>query len=80
MPTQAPSTALRAQLREKILKRIDELHLKDFEAADGLGLSRRQMVRLRAEEDVFSLDRLVDAAENFGIVVRMRATRPYGDG
>ena len=79
MATDTPSAALRAQLRAKILKRIAELHLKDYEAAGQLGLSRRQMVRLRAGEDVFSLDRLVDAAGSFGIVVRMRATRPYGE-
>ena len=33
MPSSPPSAALRAQLRKKILKRIDELNLKDVEAA-----------------------------------------------
>ena len=80
MARQAPSAALRAQLRKKILKRIDELNLKDFEAAEELGLSPGQMSRLRAQEDVFSLDRLIDAAENIGITVRMSATRPYRQG
>lgn len=42
MATDTPSAALRAQLRAKILKRIAELHLKDYEAAGQLGLSRRQ--------------------------------------
>ena len=33
--------------------------------------------RLRQGEDVFTLDRLIDAAANIGITVRMTATRPY---
>ena len=51
-----------------------------FEAADELGLSPGQMSRLRQVEDVFTLDRLIDAAANTGITVRMNATRPYGQG
>jgi hypothetical protein len=35
------------------------------------------MSRLRQEEDIFTLDRLIDAAANIGITVRMSATRPY---
>jgi len=38
------------------------------------------MSRLRQGEDVFTLDRLIDAAANIGITVRMRATRPYRNG
>jgi predicted XRE-type DNA-binding protein len=73
----APSAPLRAQLRNRIIKRIAELNLKDVEAAEELGLSPGQMSRLRAREDVFTLDRLIDAAANIGITVRMSATRPY---
>ena len=73
-----PSAPLRAQLRERIINRIDELKLKDFEAAEQFGLSPGQMSRLRAGEDVFTLDRLIDAAANIGIAVRVSATRPYG--
>ena len=73
-----PSAPLRAQLRERIINRIAELKLKDFEAAEQLGLSPGQMSRLRQGEDVFTLDRLIDAAANIGITVRMTATRPYG--
>lgn len=80
MPTLAPSAALRAQLRERILSRIVELKLKDFEAAAELGLSAGQMSRLRQGEDIFTLDRLIDAAAQIGITVRMTATRPYGQG
>ena len=78
MPKQLPSAALRAQLRERILSRIAELNLRDFEAAEQLGLSAGQMSRLRQGEDIFTLDRLIDAAANIGITVRMSATRPYG--
>ncbi len=42
-----PSAPLRAQLRERILSRIDEPKLKDFEAAAELGFSPGQMSRLR---------------------------------
>jgi hypothetical protein len=38
------------------------------------------MSRLRQGEDVFTLDRLIDAAANIGIAVRMSATRPYRNG
>ena len=80
MPKHPPSAALRAQLRERIIDRIAELNIKDFEAAGELGLSPGQMSRLRAEEDIFTLDRLIDAAANIGITVRMNATRPYRHG
>ena len=80
MPKQPPSAPLRAQLRERIINRIDELKLMDFEAAEELGLSPGQMSRLRQGEDVFTFDRLIDAAANIGISVRMSATRPYGRG
>ena len=78
MPKHPPSAPLRAQLRERIINRIAELKLKDFEAAEQRGLSPGQMSRLRQGEDVFTLDRLIDAAANIGITVRMTATRPYG--
>ena len=80
MPKHPPSAPLRAQLRDRIINRIVELKLKDVEAAEQLGLSPGQMSRLRQGEDVFTLDRLIDAAANIGISVRMSATRPYGRG
>ena len=80
MPKHPPSAPLRAQLRERIIDRIAELKLRDVEAAERLGLSPGQMSRLRQGEDVFTLDRLIDAAANIGITVRMSATRPYGHG
>lgn len=78
MPTTTPSAPLRAQLRERILARIAELKLRDVEAAAQLGLSAGQMSRLRQGEDIFTLDRLIDAAAHIGISVRISATRPYG--
>jgi len=80
MAKRPPSAPLRAQLRERIINRFVELKLKDFEAAEQLGLSPGQMSRLKAEEDIFTLDRLIDAAANIGITVRMSATRPYRQG
>jgi hypothetical protein len=38
------------------------------------------MSRLKAQEDIFTLDRLIDAAANIGTTVRMTATRPFGRG
>ena len=80
MATRPPSAALPAQLRERIINRIAELKLKDVEAAEELGLSPGQMSRLRQGEDVFTLDRLIDAAANIDITVRVTATRPYRNG
>ena len=36
MPKHPPSASLCAQLRERIIDRIDELKLKDFEAAEAI--------------------------------------------
>lgn len=49
MAMQAPSAALRAKLRNKIINRIAEVTLKDFEAAEELGLSPGQMSPLKAQ-------------------------------
>jgi predicted XRE-type DNA-binding protein len=73
----SPSVALRSALRDKIIERLDQLVLKRDEAAALLGLAPAQVSRLRAGQDVFTLDRLVDAASALGISVRLHATRPY---
>ncbi len=78
MPTKPPSTRLRALLRARIKQRIDELNFGRADAAEELGLTASQLTRLHAGEDIFSLDRLVDAAAAIGLTVRMTATRPYG--
>lgn len=73
----AASSRLRAQLRERILHRIDELDLTRTHAADVMRLSIAQTSRLCNDHDAFSLDRLVDAAEGIGLNVDLRAVRPY---
>ena len=77
MATRSQSGALRKQLRQKILDRIEHLQLNQAQAAYQLGLSTAQMGRLARGEDVFSFDRLVDAAAQIGLTVRVTATRPY---
>lgn len=80
MSKQFPGAPLRAHLRDRIIDRIAELSLRDVEAAAEPGLSPGQMNRLMAQEDMFTLDRRIDAAANIGIVVRMTATRLYRHG
>jgi len=78
MAAKPPSAEMRTLLRKRINTRINELNLNRSDAAGELGLTPSQMTRLHADEDIFSLDRLVDAATAIGLTVRMRATRPYG--
>ena len=78
MAAKPPSSRLRALLRARITRRIDERHLNRADAAEELGFTASQLTRLRADEDIFSLDRLVEAASAIGLAVRMTATRPYG--
>lgn len=78
MAAKPPSAQMRALLRKRINRRIDELNLERAEAARALGFTGSQYSRLYADEDIFSLDRLVDAAAEIGLTVRMTATRPYG--
>jgi hypothetical protein len=61
-----------------VIDRIAELKLKDFEAAEQPGPSPGQMSRLRQGKNVFIPNRLIDAAANIGISVRMTAARPQG--
>jgi predicted XRE-type DNA-binding protein len=77
MAAKPPSAQMRALLRKRINRRIDELNLDRAEAAGELGFTSSQFSRLHADEDLFSLDRLVDAAAAIGLTVRMTATRPY---
>jgi predicted XRE-type DNA-binding protein len=77
MATQRPSAAFRKLLREKILARTEQLQLEKAEAAERLGISVTQMSRLADGQDIFTIDRLIDAAVRIGLAVRMTATRPY---
>ncbi len=72
-----PSVALRKLLREKISERVQHLQLKQADAAKLLNLEVAQMSKLAGDEDIFSLDRLIDAAGRIGLTVRMSVTRPY---
>jgi predicted XRE-type DNA-binding protein len=77
MARRTPSTVLRAQLRKKIRDRIAQLDLQQSGAAAKLGFTAAQTSRLMDDQDIFTLDRLVDAAARIGVAVRMNATRPY---
>lgn len=77
MTAKPPSTSLRARLRVKIRDRIKDLEVTDAQAAAKLGFSPSQMSKLRADQDIFSLDRLIDAGARIGVAVRLSATRPY---
>lgn len=71
------SKELRATLRKRMLKRIEELGLAHKEAAGAMGFDRQQMWRFMAGEDVYSFDRLVGAAVGLGLEVRVTAVRPW---
>ncbi len=75
MAAKSPSSVLRARLREKIRGRIEQLQIKDARAAGKIGFSPSQMSKLRADLDIFSLDRLIDAGARLGITVRMNDNR-----
>lgn len=74
------SKKLRAALRARIMKRIVELGLDNKQAAEAMGFDRQQMWRFAAGEDVYSFDRLVDAAVGLDLEVRVKAVRPWGGG
>ena len=71
MAAKSPSSLLRARLRDRIRSRIEQLQMKDAKAAGKIGFSPSQMSKLRADLDIFSLDRLVDAGSRLGITVQM---------
>lgn len=77
MATRAPSTRLRKLLRQRIRERIESRNLSRKDAGERIGLNKAQMSRLFDDQDIFSLDRLVDAAASLGLDVRMTAVRPY---
>jgi len=78
MAKPSSSAALRKELRAKIIARIEQLDLLRSAAEKALGMTAAQISRLEGNEDIFSLDRLVDAAMRIGLSVRISATRPYG--
>jgi hypothetical protein len=72
------SKKLRTELRARMLKRIEELGLDSKEAAEAMGFDRQQMWRFAAGEDVYTFDRLVEAAVGLELEVRVKAVRPWG--
>jgi len=79
MATKAPSGKLRKLMRKRICDRIEAQEMTRNEAGEKLGLNKAQMSRLFDDQDIFSLDRLVDAAGSLGLEVRLSAVRPYGN-
>ena len=77
MSARTPSSTMRQLLRAKIRDRIDGLQLTRADAGATLGLTPAQVSRLMRDEDIFTLDRLVDAAARAGFSVRLHVTRPY---
>jgi len=77
MPATSPSKKLRSALRVRMLRRIDELGLSPKDAAESMGFDRQQMWRFMAGEDVYSFDRLVEAAVGLDLEVRVSAVRPW---
>lgn len=78
MALSSASKDLRDTLRGRMLKRIEELKLSPKAAAEAMGFDRQQMWRFKAGEDVYSFDRLVEAAVGLGLEVRVKAVRPWG--
>lgn len=78
MALSSASKDLRDTLRARMLKRIEELKLSPNDAAEAMGFDRQQMWRFKAGEDVYSFDRLVQAAVALGLEVRVKAVRPWG--
>jgi predicted XRE-type DNA-binding protein len=79
MARPSPSAAMRKELRTKIIARLEQLELPRAAAGKTLAMTPAQISRLQGNEDIFSLDRLVDAAVRIGLVVHLSATRPYGE-
>ena len=73
------SAAMRKDLRAKIIARIEQLDIPNAAAGKTLQMTAAQVSRLQGNEDIFSLDRLVDAAVRIGLEVHLGATRPYGE-
>jgi predicted XRE-type DNA-binding protein len=69
----ALSTKLRKVLRAQIQERIDSQKLTRSAAGEKIGFNKSQMSRLMDDQDIFSLDRLVDAANALSLEVRMTA-------
>ena len=75
-----PNVALRAQLRDRIAKRLEQTGMPRAQAAKAMNLTLAQVSRLCNDTDAFSLDRLINAADGIGLKIELRAARPYSKG
>ena len=80
MGAKTPSSSMRQLLRAKIRDRIDIQQITQADAGAMLGLTPAQVSRLMRDEDIFTLDRLVDVAARVGFSTRLHVTRPYQRG
>lgn len=64
------------QLRSRIRARLDETGFTLKEAAEVTGSSPEQLSRLCSDQDMFTLDWLVDLAQGMGLEVEMNAVSP----
>lgn len=72
--------ALREQLIEAIAQRLERYPLTQGEMAELLGIARPRLNRLlKRDVDLFGLDTLAAIATRAGLVVRLSATRHYGE-
>ncbi len=76
---------MRRELIAKVAAMLDAQMQRDAltlrQAAETLGVAHPRIADLLARRaERFSLDRLVLLAGQLGLVVRIRATRPYGTG
>lgn len=75
------SRVFRKQVADALIARVGRMEMRNHSAeAEYVGLSRARWAGLRAGElDLISLDKLIDAANRIGLVVRLSVTRPYGE-
>ena len=84
--TSSVSAGLRRQVAAATAARLkwiqqSEVEMKQAQLGEMLGLSQSKVSELlRANTDVFSLDKLVDLAALAGLTVRVSVTRPYRQG
>jgi hypothetical protein len=71
------SARLRADLRDKILSRMADRKMTRTQAGKTIGFTAAQMSLLYRGDDVFSADRLADAAQTLDLRLTLRASRPY---
>ena len=70
-----------AKIASVLQARMQREELTLRQAAEMLGVSHPRIADLLAKRaERFSLDRLALLAEQLGLTVRIRATRPYGTG